>query len=270
MRYELKNCPICGSEDLVAIDKKFIDLDTYVVYKCKACDEVIKATNPNNQAKVIKKAEKKDNLSAVEIYNNSIKSVVIVKSDIDEERKVCGTGFAISSNGYIITNAHVITNVSNENDEQLQFAINENITITNSEGNTFDCDLINVDLKRDLAILKTCEDVKFNVLCFGKYEEVKTGEKILAIGNSKGEGLSIIEGLVSDRERKVGSTTKILISVPLNHGNSGGPLINYRNEIIGVTSSGKKDAVAMNYAVPVDDVLDFIAKTEQNEGVTIL
>lgn len=271
MRYELKCCPVCGSENLKAQDKKIEGLDTYIVYKCNSCDEIVREKNVSKITRAMKEPLKNiKEMSASDIYSNSISSVVIVRSDIDDEKQSCGTGFAISTNGYIVTNAHVITNVSNINDDQVQFEINDNITITTCENFTYDCDLVNVDLKRDLAILKTDQDVKFKILSFGKYDEIKTGERVLTIGNSKGEGMAIIEGLISDKERKVGATNKILISIPLNSGNSGGPLINYKNEIIGVTSMGKKDAVAMNYAIPITDVLDFIDKTERNEGVTIL
>ena len=158
----------------------------------------------------------------------------------------------------------------NKQISELQFEINNNITIKLNNGLTYDCDLVNIDLKLDLAILKTCEDIKIDVLNFGNYDEVKTGERVLTIGNSKGEGLSITEGLVSDRARKVGSTNKIMISIPINHGNSGGPLFNYKNEVIGVVSMGKNNAVAMNYAIPSNDTIEFIRKTERNEEIKIL
>lgn len=268
MRYTLNTCSVCGSESIEPIDKKIDGLDTYIIYKCNACDEIVSASKP----KVVETVQKKstEDMLPVDIYSKSINSIVIVNSDIDEERTSAGTGFAISSNGYILTNAHNVTSMVGEKEEQLQFEINNNITIKLNNGLTYDCDLVNIDLKLDLAILKTSDDIKIDVLSFGSYDDVKTGERVLTIGNSKGEGLSITEGLVSDRARKVGSTNKIMISIPINHGNSGGPLFNYRNEVIGVVSMGKNNAVAMNYAIPSNDAIEFIKKTERNEEIKIL
>ena len=82
--------------------------------------------------------------------------------------------------------------------------------------------------------------------------------------------MSITEGLVSDRARKIGNKTKILISVPINNGNSGGPLFNMKGQVVGVVSSGKKDAIVMNYAIPVDDMIKFIKKIESEQEIKIL
>ena len=61
-----------------------------------------------------------------------------------------------------------------------------------------------------------------------------------------------------------------MVSVPVNNGNSGGPLFNLYSEVIGMITFGKKDAVAMNYAITIDDIKNFIKKTEEKEDITIL
>ena len=104
----------------------------------------------------------------------------------------------------------------------------------------------------------------------GYYEPVRTGEKVVTIGNSKGEGMAITEGLVSDKERKVCKKSKILISVPINNGNSGSPLFNVKGLVVAVIASGKKDAVVMNYAIPIRDAINFIKNIERTEKVRIL
>ena len=125
MRYTLNTCSVCGSESIEPIDKKIDGLDTYIIYKCKACDEIVSASKP----RIIDTLEKKvtSEMLPVDIYSKSINSIVIVNSDIDEEKTSAGTGFAISSNGYILTNAHNVTSMVGEKEEQLQFEINNNI-----------------------------------------------------------------------------------------------------------------------------------------------
>ena len=81
--------------------------------------------------------------------------------------------------------------------------------------------------------------------------------------------MSITEGLVSDRNRQLAGQNKILISVPINHGNSGGPLFNMKGQVVGVVCSSKKNAVAMNYAIPVDQVVKFISKIENEQEIKV-
>ena len=130
------------------------------------------------------------------------------------------------------------------------------------------CDIIDVDLVLDLALLKINRKNLASTK-FGSYESLKTGENVVSIGNSKGEGMSITEGLVSDRNRQLAGQNKILISVPINHGNSGGPLFNMKGQVVGVVCSSKKNAVAMNYAIPVDQVVKFISKIENEQEIKV-
>lgn len=274
MIYELTKCNVCGSEDLIQIDKEIVGLDTYLVYKCKSCDSNV------SKERIIKKAKVEENnvfstndeqkeLNPAEIYEKNFRALCSITSSIDEENKSCGTAFAVGSNGYLLTNAHVITKITSEEDGQFNFEINNDINAALFNGEVVDCELIDLDLVLDLALLKINKKNNYSVK-IGGYESVKTGEKVVSIGNSKGEGMSITEGLVSDRARNLGNQTKILISVPVNHGNSGGPLFNMRGQVIGVVSSGKKNAVAMSYAIPVDEVVKFIKKIELDQEIKVL
>ena len=266
MRYTLNKCKICGSEDIIEIDKKTDNLDTYIIYKCNACDGIISAVKekPHNCS------NHNQELSPVEIYSRVVPSLVKINSDIDENKKVAGTGFAISTLGFIITNAHVITNVEDNDLEQTFFNINDNIAITDCNNQTYLCDLIGLDLKQDLAIIKTNDVTNFKTLSFSDFNSIKTGERIFTIGNSKGEGLSITEGLISDKLRPINNLERILISIPVNHGNSGGPILDQKGEVVGMVCSGKKDAVAMNYGIPINQIVEFIKKVEKNEDIRIL
>ena len=266
MIFELSNCPICGSNEIIAIDREFIDDDTYIVYKCKACDGRVKKSKVKIQEKTVKDKE----LIPSEIYEKCIGNIFVITSLVDDGGIACGTGFCIGNNGYIMTNAHVVTNVNCTNDEQLLFSINDRIKAKRNDGKEFDCEVINVDLIGDMAILKLSEDIEDVELSMGNADDIKTGDKVLTIGNSKGEGMSITEGLISDKDRVVMKHSNIMVSIPVNNGNSGGPLLNMKAEVIGMITFGKRDAVAMNYAIPIKDILEFIKKTEVKEEVTIL
>ena len=100
-------------------------------------------------------------------------------------------------------------------------------------------------------------------------KEVETGEKIYAIGNSKGQGICILDGIVSDSERIIGSDKFIMFSAPIVHGNSGGPIFNGNGEVIGIATLGREDALAMNYAIPVSAVNNFIEQAKDKEEVEV-
>ena len=100
-------------------------------------------------------------------------------------------------------------------------------------------------------------------------KEVETGEKVYAIGNSKGQGICILDGIVSDSERLFGSDKFIMFSAPIVHGNSGGPVFNGNGEVIGIATLGREDALAMNYAIPVSAVNAFIEQAKAKEEVEV-
>lgn len=268
MIYELTKCMVCGSENLVQTDKKINGLDTYIVYKCKSCDSIISKEKVKEENNTKTTNYKVAEINPVDLYEKNYKTLYSITSVLENEDRSCGTAFAIGSNGYLLTNAHVVTSVSSEDEGQVNFEINDEITATAFNGEVEDCELIDLDLVLDLALLKINKRNNYFVK-LGSYETVKTGEKVVSIGNSKGEGMSITEGLVSDRSRNLGNQTMILISVPINHGNSGGPLFNMKGQVIGIVSSGKKNAIAMSYAIPIDEVLKFIKKIETEQEIKV-
>jgi len=96
---------------------------------------------------------------------------------------------------------------------------------------------------------------------------VDTGERVYAIGNSKGYGLCIVDGLVSDNSRTVNGNEYIMISAPTTNGNSGGPLLNSRGELIGMVTAGDANVKTMNYAIPLKDILEFLDRVSKSEGI---
>lgn len=152
------------------------------------------------------------------IIDNVIKSVVSVRTDVGQ-----GTGFIITDDGYIVTNAHVLAGGS------------EVHSIT-YELEMIETEFIGYDLVLDIALLKIPGNPV--ALEFGDSDDVQIGEKVIAIGNPLGLQFSVTEGIVSavNRAGPNGLNAYIQTDAALNPGNSGGPLINKEGDVIGINN----------------------------------
>ncbi len=276
MDYICSKCPVCGSDDLIQKQNFIIDGNKFYLYCCSSCNEEISSKaifdkkQAADKAKSQKLAEKKEaNMpisNATEIYDNNV-SKLIELSCINGEYQSAGTGFVISKSGYVITNSHVVLEMPKEDNKIAN--LSERI-IGNVHGKKvlYELDFVSADIQNDIALLKlTDADIDPVAMSF---DDVLTGEKIFAIGNSKGEGMCILEGIVSDKSRKIGSTEYIMFSAPVTQGNSGGPVFNVTGEAIGMVTRGRYDTPAMNYAVPSSTILAFISAVEEKENLIII
>jgi len=170
--------------------------------------------------------------------------------------KGIGSGFIISEEGYLITNAHVI-----------QGETDISTTLFLREGQRFsrrklkDVEIVAVNPFVDLALLKLDppEGLKLTVLNFGNMAEVRTGDPVFAIGNPLGFERTVSEGIVSTKARAYQSIVLIQTTAPINPGNSGGPLLNSRGEVIGVTNMKIAFmAEGLGFAIPIKFVKDFL------------
>jgi len=152
------------------------------------------------------------------IIGDAIKSVVTVRTDVSQ-----GTGFIITEDGYIVTNAHVLVG-------------GRQLYIITSEREIINADFIGYDENFDIALLKIPGN--YDKLELGNSDNVEVGEKVIAIGNPLGLQFSVSEGIVSavHREGTNGVHAYIQTDAALNPGNSGGPLINKQGEVIGVNN----------------------------------
>jgi S1-C subfamily serine protease len=152
------------------------------------------------------------------VIEPALKSVVNIKTNVAQ-----GTGFIISDEGYIVTNAHVLN--------RARYA-----TAITSEQESYNMKLIGYNLTLDIALLKI--DGEFSSLELEKSKNVKIGEKVIAIGNPLGLSFSVTEGIVSgvDRAGDNGLYAYIQTDAALNPGNSGGPLINSDGKVIGINN----------------------------------
>jgi len=152
------------------------------------------------------------------IINNAVKSVVTIQTNAAQ-----GTGFIISDDGFLITNAHVLYGGRYAN-------------VLTYERGTLEADLVGYNLDMDLALLKIPGNHDY--LELGNSDDVKVGEKVIAIGNPLGLSFSVTEGIISavHREGPNGKLIYIQTDAALNPGNSGGPLIDKKGDVIGINN----------------------------------
>jgi serine protease Do len=159
--------------------------------------------------------------------------------------QVGGTGFFISADGYILTNNHMV-----EKDKTTR------VTITTLAGDDYDAKIIGTDPGTDLALLKIqAKNQPFAEL--GDSSLVKVGEWVLAIGNPLGMDNTVTAGIVSYKGRSIDTQSYqdfIQTDAAINRGNSGGPLINMKGEVIGINStiltSGMAGNIGIGFAIP--------------------
>ncbi len=163
---------------------------------------------------------------------------------IQQEMPATGTGIIMSDDGYIITNAHVIYDSSQQYHmglaKEVQIVLNEDYY----EGETqFPATIVGYDVAEDIAVLKVDTTQDLVAAEFGNSDELRVGELVVAIGNPLGFELfgSVTTGIVSalDREVTINDSKMNLIQTDtaINSGNSGGPLINSYGQVIGINSS---------------------------------
>ena len=171
-----------------------------------------------------------------------------------------GSGFIIDSDGYILTNNHVVDGA-------------EEILVRLSDRRELVAKLIGADKRSDIALLKVDAD-HLPVVKLGKIEDTKVGEWVMAIGSPFGFDHSVSVGVVSALGRSLPSESYvpfIQTDVAINPGNSGGPLFNLDGEVIGINSqiySRTGGYMGVSFAIPIDVALDVVAQIKQKGYVS--
>lgn len=159
-----------------------------------------------------------------------------------------GTGFFISSDGYILTNHHVVDGA-------------KTITVTLKDRSELDAVLVGSDAASDIAVLKI-QGKGYPALKVGNSTALKVGEPVLAIGSPFGFDYSASAGIVSAKSRNFSREAVvpfIQTDVALNQGNSGGPLFNQKGEVVGINSrifSGTGGHMGLSFSIPMDMAID--------------
>ncbi len=170
-----------------------------------------------------------------------------------------GSGFFISSDGFIVTNNHVIEHATD-------------VKITMTDGRTLDAKVIGADPKTDLALLKVKDAGAYPFVSFAS-EAPRVGDWVIAVGNPFGLGGTVTAGIVSARGRDIGSGPYddfLQIDAPVNHGNSGGPTFNTAGEVVGVNTaifSPSGGSVGIGFAIASDVVKTVVDQLKENGAV---
>jgi len=170
------------------------------------------------------------------IIEDAIKGVVTVKTDVGQ-----GTGFIISSEGYIVTNEHIIKGAKAAG-------------IITYDGELHQVELIGKREYMDIALLKISGS--YDMLELADSDDVQIGEKVIAIGNPLGLQFSVSEGIVSGIHRPGLNEMEVYIQTDaaLNPGNSGGPLINKKGEVIGINNFKIGGTEGMGFALESNSI----------------
>ena len=157
-----------------------------------------------------------------------------------------GSGFIISADGYVITNAHVVQRA-------------DEVTVTLTDKREFKAKVIGTDERTDVAVLKI-DVTGLPKLSIGDSDKVRVGEWVLAIGSPFGFENTVTAGIVSAKSRDTGDFVPFIqTDAAVNPGNSGGPLFNTRGEVIGINSqifSGSGGYLGISFAIPVNTAMN--------------
>lgn len=214
-----------------------------------------------------------DVMSAEEIYAMAINQVVGVNSEAKTNvfgqitsSPVSGSGFIISSDGYIVTNYHVI-----------QYAVlqGSELTVMMFDGKSYPAKVIGHEQDNDLAVIKV-DAVGLNPVTLGTNKNMKVGNKVYTVGNPLGElTYTMTSGIVSALDREIvgrdgTSINMFQIDAAVNPGNSGGPVYNDRGEVIGIVSAkySSTGIEGLGFAIPIDDANDIVSQLMTKGHVT--
>jgi S1-C subfamily serine protease len=195
------------------------------------------------------------------LIKTTLPGVVSISVDLNGGH-AAGTGFVISSDGQIATNAHVVADATNI---QVKFA----------DGSTATATLLGADRTDDLAVVKV-DKVGLTALALGTSADLRMGEPVVAIGNALDltGGPTATEGIVSALNRTIDTnegehlTHLIQTDAAINPGNSGGPLLTLDGKVVGINSAGSQDAQNIGFAIAVDTARPIVEQLQQGKAVT--
>ncbi|MFT0516694.1 DegQ family serine endoprotease [Pseudomonas faucium] len=170
------------------------------------------------------------------------------RGDRQREAQSLGSGFIISSDGYVLTNNHVVADA-------------DEIIVRLSDRSELQAKLVGTDPRTDVALLKV-EGKDLPTVKLGDSEKLKVGEWVLAIGSPFGFDHSVTKGIVSAKGRTLPNDTYvpfIQTDVAINPGNSGGPLFNMKGEVVGINSqifTRSGGFMGLSFAIPIDVAID--------------
>jgi S1-C subfamily serine protease len=242
--------------------------------------EVIRESGPG-AAVVASDSRSGKALTIAEIYRRAAPGVVQVTStsrveqaedpffpfELPETQRALGSGFVIDKTGYIVTNYHVIRGA-------------ESVEVGFSNNDNMKAKIVGGDPSTDTALLKVKASARaLRPLGLGDSDSIQVGDDVLAIGNPFGLARSATRGIVSAVQRPLQAPNGMTIDhviqtdAQINHGNSGGPLLNAQGAVIGVNSAietgstGTQGTVGIGFAIPINTVRDVVAQLKDKGRV---
>uniref|UniRef100_A0A672GBH6 Serine protease HTRA1B-like n=1 Tax=Salarias fasciatus TaxID=181472 RepID=A0A672GBH6_SALFA len=181
-----------------------------------------------------------------------------------------GSGFVVSEDGLIVTNAHVVAN-------------KHRVKVELKSGATFDAKIKDVDEKADIALIKIDTPMKLPVLLLGQSADLRPGEFVVAIGSPFSLQNTVTTGIVSTTQRGgkelglrnsdmdyiqtdaiINVSGELILTVFFQYGNSGGPLVNLDGEVIGINTL--KVTAGISFAIPSDKIRQFLAESHDRQA----
>jgi S1-C subfamily serine protease len=242
--------------------------------------EVIRESGPG-AAVVASDSRSGKALTIAEIYRRAAPGVVQVTSttrvdraedpffpfELPQTQRALGSGFVIDKTGYIVTNYHVIRGA-------------ESVEVGFSNNDNMKAKIVGGDPSTDTALLKVNANARaLRPLGLGDSDAIQVGDDVLAIGNPFGLARSATRGIVSAVQRPLQAPNGMTIDhviqtdAQINHGNSGGPLLNAQGAVIGVNSAietgdtGSQGNVGIGFAIPINTVRDVLAQLKEKGRV---
>ncbi|MDP2628380.1 MAG: trypsin-like peptidase domain-containing protein [Nanoarchaeota archaeon] len=232
--------------DYSSLNSRLIEMQADTQSKINELTENLADTEKSlgNQLSELKASASSDFSGIIE---DSIPAVVTIKTDVAQ-----GTGFIITSDGYIVTNAHVLVG-------------GRKVWAITSEQKTIEADFVGYDIDLDIALLKVPGAYSF--LELGNSDNIQVGEKVIAIGNPLGLQFSVSEGIISatDRPGSNGEEAYIQTDAALNPGNSGGPLIDTKGKAIGINNFKVSGSENLGFALESNYIKNSVNAISQQE-----
>ncbi|HET7360201.1 MAG TPA: Do family serine endopeptidase [Rhodanobacteraceae bacterium] len=178
------------------------------------------------------------------------------------EHTSVGSGFIISSDGYVLTNDHVVDHA-------------DKVTVRLQDHRTLTAKVVGTDKTYDIALLKL-DTTGLPTVTLGDSKQLKAGQWVLAIGSPFGFDYTVTQGIVSAVGRNLGSsdqpyTSFIQTDVPINRGNSGGPLFNLDGQVVGINSqiySNTGGYMGVAFSIPIDVAMDAVRQIKDHGYVS--
>lgn len=197
--------------------------------------EFNQSAEPSNTRPIIYSKDEEINVTVFEQSQPSVVNIATVTLSRNWYRRIIprqgqGSGFIIDKRGYILTNNHVVANA-------------QEITVTLSGGEKIEASLVGRDAYSDLAVIKVPSESVDVAALLGDSDQIKVGQKAIAIGNPFGLSHTLTTGIVSALDRSIETSEGVEIDgliqtdAAINPGNSGGPLLNSSGEVIGINTA---------------------------------